>query len=101
MTLLRRAQVCQEASRIAFCTLLERKPSTIATARRMENSRARASCLGHSLHHVAVLHARKDMQLHIVLSCCQSAISAQHLLRSAVVAIAPEDANGRGDVLDF
>src|SRR5262245_22340091 len=31
-------------------------------------ARSRVVGLGHSLHHVAVLHARKDMQLHIVLS---------------------------------
>ena len=38
-----RRAVCHEASRMAFRTLLERKPSRIATARVMENSRARAS----------------------------------------------------------
>src|SRR5262249_52013024 len=58
-------------------------------ARHGKLARPRVVGLGHSLHHVAVLHARKDMQLHISLSCCQGAISAQHVVWSAVVPIAP------------
>ena len=37
------ASSCQEASRRTFCAPPERKPSRIATARVMENSRARGS----------------------------------------------------------
>src|SRR5262249_38644283 len=38
-----RRAACHEVSRMAFCKLVERKASRIATARIMENSRAHAS----------------------------------------------------------
>src|SRR5215831_10939043 len=105
MTFLRMARSRRSRSR-GFASRLSRSRAQaslpISRTKTVENchraghgkfARRQVEGLGASAHHVAVLHARKDMQLHIVLSRCQRTIRAQHLLRSAVIPIAPEDAN--------
>jgi hypothetical protein len=58
-------------------------------------------CLGNARHHIAVLYARKDVQLQVLLLACQSAIRIQHVLRRSVVPIAPKDADRLTEVLEL
>ena len=81
-----------------------RRPKTFEYCQRARHRKLAGlpvECLGNARHHIGVLHAGKDVQLHILLSACQSTIGIQYFIRRSVVPIAPKDADRLTEVLEL